>query len=40
MVNDGRAGLRTAPTSLVDIAPTIVKYLGLPVEGFDGKPLI
>lgn len=26
-------------TSLTDIAPTIVRHLGLPVEGFDGAPL-
>lgn len=40
MVNDGRTvGVRREPTSLVDIAPTIVRFLGLPVEGFDGRPL-
>ena len=39
MVNDGRTGVRAQPSSLVDIAPTIVKYLGLPIEGFDGVPL-
>lgn len=40
MLNDGRAkGMRQEPTSLVDIAPTIVRFLGLPVEGFDGRPL-
>lgn len=40
MVNDGRtAGVRQEPTSLVDIAPTIVRFLGLPVEGFDGRPV-
>lgn len=40
MVNDGRAtGVRREPSSLVDIAPTIVRFLGLPVEGFDGAPL-
>jgi len=40
MVNDGRsAGVRSAPSSLVDIAPTLVGYLGLPTTGFDGHPL-
>jgi hypothetical protein len=40
MVNDGRtAGVRSAPSSLVDIAPTLVGFLGLSTEGFDGKPL-
>jgi hypothetical protein len=41
MVNDGRTtGVRRAPSSLVDIAPTLAGYLGLSVEGFDGKPLL
>jgi hypothetical protein len=26
-------------TSLADIAPTIIRFLGLQIEGFDGKPL-
>lgn len=40
MVNDGRTtGVRHQPSSLVDIAPTIMRFLGLPVVGFDGKPL-
>jgi hypothetical protein len=39
MVNDGRVGVRAEASSLVDIAPTLVRGLGLPVEGFDGKPL-
>lgn len=40
MVNDGRTvGVGPQPSCLVDIAPTIVCYLGLPMEGFDGKPL-
>ena len=41
MLNDGgrTTGTITRPTSLVDIAPTIVDFLGLPTEGFDGKPL-
>jgi hypothetical protein len=38
MVNDGRTvGVRNEPSSLVDIAPTLVDFLGLPTEGFDGK---
>jgi type I phosphodiesterase/nucleotide pyrophosphatase len=41
MLNDGRmTGVRAAPSNLVDIAPTIVSYLGLPVEGFDGTHLV
>jgi hypothetical protein len=40
MLNDGHTtGVRERPSSLVDIAPTIVGYLGLPVQGFDGEPL-
>lgn len=41
MVNDaGRSvGTTSRPTSLVDIAPTIVGFLGLPTDGFDGSPL-
>ncbi len=40
MVNDGRSvGVRSEPSCLVDIAPTIVRFLGLPGHGFDGKPL-
>jgi hypothetical protein len=41
MANDGGRTTGTAPhpTSLVDIAPTVVGFLGLPVEGFDGSPL-
>ncbi|HTR83111.1 MAG TPA: alkaline phosphatase family protein [Reyranella sp.] len=41
MINDGgrTKGERREPSSLVDIAPTIVSYLGLPVTGFDGAPL-
>jgi hypothetical protein len=38
--DDGRSlGDVRRPTSLADIAPTIVDFLGLPVEGFDGSPL-
>ncbi len=40
MVNDGRAtGRITQATSLADVAPTIARYLGLPLDGFDGRPL-
>jgi len=41
MINDsGRSvGSASRPTSLVDIAPTIVDFLGLPTGGFDGAPL-
>jgi hypothetical protein len=41
MVNDaGRSsGPVRQPTSLTDIAPTIARFLGLSLEGFDGSPL-
>jgi hypothetical protein len=41
MINDGgrTAGVRREPSSLVDIAPTIARFLGLSVSGFDGLPL-
>jgi hypothetical protein len=40
IVNDGRAaGTLQDPTSLVDIAPTIIRFLDLPLDGFDGMPL-
>jgi len=41
MANDaGRSsGTAARPTSLVDIAPTIAGFLGLPIEGFDGSLL-
>jgi hypothetical protein len=40
MVNDGRTtGVRSEPSSLVDIAPTLIGYLGLPAGGFDGASL-
>ena len=41
MVNDGgrTTGRVPRPTSLTDIAPTIARFLGLPVDGFDGSPL-
>ena len=32
-------GVRTEPSNLVDIAPTIIDFLGLPGDGFDGKSL-
>ena len=35
----GTVGERREPSSLVDIAPTLVGYLGLSTEGFDGTPL-
>ncbi len=31
--------VRQAASSLTDIAPTIIDFLGLPATGFDGKPL-
>jgi len=41
MANDGgrSVGSASRATSLVDIAPTIVAFLGLPIDGFDGSPL-
>ena len=40
MLNDGRSsGALKQPTSLTDIAPTIARFLGLPLAGFDGAPL-
>jgi hypothetical protein len=40
MLNDGGpSGVRRAPSNLVDIAPTIMEFLGLPAEGFDGTCL-
>ncbi len=33
------AGRRTAPSSLVDIAPTVLRHLVLPHDGMDGAPL-
>ena len=39
-VNDGRSsGALEQATSLADIAPTISRFLGLPLTGFDGAPL-
>lgn len=34
-----QAGRTDAPSSAVDIAPTILRHLGLPFAGMDGKPL-
>jgi hypothetical protein len=41
IANDGgrTIGAVGARTSLVDIAPTMVRFLGRPLEGFDGLPL-
>jgi hypothetical protein len=36
---DVRAGIHTRTTSLVDIAPTILAFLGLSIEAMDGAPL-
>lgn len=33
------AGMIDAPASLIDVAPTILTFLGLPCEGTDGRPL-
>jgi hypothetical protein len=33
-------GPRRSPTSLLDIAPTMLAFLGLPHAGLDGAPLI
>jgi arylsulfatase A-like enzyme len=41
MLNDGgrTTGVRREASSLVDIAPTIIDFLGLPGDGFDGASL-
>ncbi|WIM14172.1 alkaline phosphatase family protein [Enhydrobacter sp.] len=41
LANDGGrlSGTAGRATSLTDIAPTVVQFLGLSVEGFDGEPL-
>jgi hypothetical protein len=40
MLNHGRSsGTLAQATSLVDIVPTISRFLGLPLAGFDGTPL-
>jgi hypothetical protein len=35
----GKPGRRTDRTSLIDIAPTILTFLGLPVDGMEGDPI-
>jgi hypothetical protein len=37
---DVRPGVHTRTTSLVDIAPTILAFLGLPAGDLDGAPLV
>ncbi|MBV8169063.1 MAG: alkaline phosphatase family protein, partial [Alphaproteobacteria bacterium] len=32
-------GRRATPSSLIDIAPTVLRHLGLPHEGMEGAPL-
>src|SRR5262249_27609878 len=32
-------GIRRGPTSLVDIAPSVLEHLGLACDGLDGRPL-
>ncbi len=32
-------GVHAAPASLIDIAPTILRHLGLPLDGIEGSPL-
>jgi hypothetical protein len=41
LANDGgrSVGAADRPTTLVDIAPTIERFLGLPAKGFDGSAL-
>src|SRR5207248_6541062 len=41
VLNDGgrTTGVRQEASSLVDIAPTIIDFLGLPGDGFDGTSL-
>ncbi|MEJ0072276.1 MAG: hypothetical protein WDO24_30280 [Pseudomonadota bacterium] len=31
--------VRRTPSSLVDIAPTVLAHLGLPTDAMDGRPL-
>lgn len=35
----GRGAVGTQPSSLIDLAPTILEYLGLPADGCEGRPL-
>jgi Type I phosphodiesterase / nucleotide pyrophosphatase len=37
---DVRAGVHDRTSSLVDIAPTVLAFLGLPAGGMDGAPLV
>ena len=32
-------GVRAEPTHIVDLAPTIMRHLGIPAPGMDGRPL-
>ena len=32
-------GIDERPTSVVDVAPTVLRHLGLECEGLDGRPL-
>jgi arylsulfatase A-like enzyme len=32
--------VRAGPTSLVDIAPTLLDFLGLPADDMDGRSLL
>lgn len=34
-----RATMRTEPTSVIDLAPTILGHLGIPADGCEGRPL-
>jgi hypothetical protein len=34
-----RGAVQTAPTSVIDLAPTILGYLGIPADGCEGRPL-
>ena len=33
------AGARHSPSSLIDIAPTVLRHLGFAADGLDGQPL-
>ena len=34
-----RGAVRTAPTSVIDLAPTILGHLGIPADGCEGRPM-
>jgi len=34
-----QATVRHTPSSCIDLAPTVLRHLGLPAEGMDGRPL-